>query len=682
MGSNGNKRKSAQKGTSKGIFDSVKTKLTMIIVLIMAVPLILTIIISYATSHAEAVLNMDQMNIAQAELVEHDLKAVVDQNLQIIQTVANSVSARKVIQGELDVESVQDWLAKTDAEVGDGNVMAISNADGMQIVKSSGECVDVSDREYFKQVKATGKPFVSDQNISKTSGARICTFIHPVFDLDGNFIGAVQRNYNLTVFTELCKQEVKEEKQDIFIGDNNGDLMGHTSMDLEGGEPVNFANQAWYTESRSNPEAKGSYDSKFNGGKWRISYQREPITGWTTVIASDEGVALASANKMLMIVIIVGIVMLVVAAVIAYLLANSFTKPILAVNGSINKLSQGEFEKLDDPKLIRRKDEFGDIVRHINSLEDKLIQVVENIKTASATVTTQARELSDTSGQISSTTDGVSNAVQEMAKGATEQAGTIEKATGNVSSLSEAIQTVASNAEQLASAAADMSDASQSSAEALKQLSSNMSTMQSSVADITQTMNATNTAVQNVNEKVDGITSIASQTNLLALNASIEAARAGDAGRGFAVVAEEIGQLATQSATTAEEIRSEMSKLLKQAQDAIVKTNEVADIGENVNEVVTNTVDKINDLINGVGSTVDGVNTISGLTEECDASKVVIVDAMSSLSAISQQNAASTEETSASMQELNATINMLADSAQSLNSVAEQLNTDLEFFKI
>ena len=53
MGSNGNKRKSAQKGTSKGLFDSVKTKLTMIIVLIMAVPLILTIIISYATSHAE-----------------------------------------------------------------------------------------------------------------------------------------------------------------------------------------------------------------------------------------------------------------------------------------------------------------------------------------------------------------------------------------------------------------------------------------------------------------------------------------------------------------------------------------------------------------------------------------------------------------------------------------------------
>ncbi len=678
MGSESNKKRKSK----KKLFDSVKTKLTLIIVLIMAVPLIATIIISYVTSHSEAVSNMDEMNSAQVELVEHDFKSIVEQHQQILQTIANSVSARKVLKGELDAESVQDWLAKTDATVGDGNVLAICNADGMQIVKASGDPVDVSDREYFKQVKSTGKFYVSDQNISKTTGARICTFIYPIFDLDGTFIGAVQRNYNLSQFTDLCKSEIKADKQDIFIGDNNGDLIGHTSMDLEGGEPVNFASQRWYTESRTNPEATGSYDSTFNGGNWRMSYQREPITGWVTVIASNKGVALASSNRMLLIVIVIGIIMLVVAAVIAYVLADSFTRPILAVNDSIDLLSQGEFRKLENPALTGRRDEFGDIVRHINELIDKLVQVVTDVKDASATVTQQARELSDTSGQISSTTDGVSNAVQEMAKGATEQAGTIEKATGNVSSLSEAIQTVANNAEQLASAAADMSDASQSSAEALKQLSSNMSTMQSSVADITQTMNATNTAVQNVNEKVDGITSIASQTNLLALNASIEAARAGDAGRGFAVVAEEIGQLATQSATTAEEIRNEMANLLKQAQDAIVKTNEVAGIGQNVNEVVTNTVDKINDLISGVGSTVDGVNTISGLTEECDASKVVIVDAMSSLSAISQQNAASTEETSASMQELNATINMLADSAQSLNDVAERLNDDLEFFKI
>lgn len=83
----------------------------------------------------------------------------------------------------------------------------------------------------------------------------------------------------------------------------------------------------------------------------------------------------------------------------------------------------------------------------------------------------------------------------------------------------------------------------------------------------------------------------------------------------------------------------------------------------------------------GVSSTVDGVNNISALTEECDASKVAIVDEVSSLSAISEEYAASTEETSASMEEVNANINVLAGSAEELMSVAKQLDEDLEFVK-
>lgn len=669
-----------KKADRKKLLDSVKTRLIAIIIAIMAIPLIISIVISYETSHTEAVENMEAMNVAQANLVEHDFKSIVEQNMQVLRTVANSVSARQLLLGEVDKESVADWLLKTDNEIGDGNSLVISNADGMQIVRSVGDCVDVSDREYFKQCKSTQDFYVSDQIISKSTGQRICTFIHPIFDLDGNFIGAVQRNYNLVDFTGMVKGEVTSKNQDIFIGDNNGDLIGHTSMDLEGGEPVNFSSQQWYTASRSDREASGSYDSHFNGGDWKMSYQREPITGWVTVIATDKGVALANSNRMLMIVIIVGIVMLIIATVLSFMLAKSFTDPIIAINATIRKIAGGEFVRMD--KFDKRKDEFGDIVRNTNHLVDTLSDIVKDILGASKTVNDKSKALADTAEQISNTADDVSNAVQEMAKGATEQAGSVEKATENLSVLSDAIQTVADNAQQLAEAAAGMNDASQSSAEALKQLSANMDTMGESVSAVAETMKSTNAAVQSVNDKVDGITSIASQTNLLALNASIEAARAGEAGRGFAVVAEEIGKLATESASTAEEIRNEMQNLLKHSEQASAKTEEISRIGEDVNRVLVETVDKINDLIGDVGSTVDGVNTISGLTQECDASKVVIVDAMSSLSAISEENAASTQETSASMQELNATVNVLAGSAGELSSVADQLDNDLKFFKL
>ena len=208
-----------QKNVKKrSFFGSVKFKLIMIIVLIMAVPLISTILISYFTSHSSAVDNMKEMNDEQVKLVNTNLNSIVNQNLQIMQTVANSVSARKLLKGELDADSVSAWLAATDEEAGDGNVLAIADANGMQVAKSKGDLVDVGDREYFQKAKETGKFFVSNQNISKSDGSRICTFCHPVFDDDGKtFLGTVQRNYKLDPLTEIVKSEMGDTRQDIFV---------------------------------------------------------------------------------------------------------------------------------------------------------------------------------------------------------------------------------------------------------------------------------------------------------------------------------------------------------------------------------------------------------------------------------------------------------------------------------
>ena len=86
-------------------------------------------------------------------------------------------------------------------------------------------------------------------------------------------------------------------------------------------------------------------------------------------------------------------------------------------------------------------------------------------------------------------------------------------------------------------------------------------------------------------------------------------------------------------------------------------------------------------MLEDINSTVEGVKLISEGADTCESSKNAVIDTMSALSAISEENAASSEETGASMEELSATVTTLAGAANDLKDIANKLNEDMKFFK-
>lgn len=197
---------------------------------------------------------------------------------------------------------------------------------------------------------------------------------------------------------------------------------------------------------------------------------------------------------------------------------------------------------------------------------------------------------------------------------------------------------------------------------------------------ISDQIHQTDASVVKIQEVVNLIAEIASQTNLLSLNASIEAARAGTAGRGFAVVAGEIQKLAEQTNSSAGIIDDIIQVLSKESQKTVQSIHEVTGMIMSQKQKLDETKVKFGMVEDGIISTDSGMRTVLEQADVCGRTGAHVVELMTGLSAIAEENAATTQQTNASMNELNDATASLARTALELKKLSESVKEDLNYF--
>ena len=205
------------------------------------------------------------------------------------------------------------------------------------------------------------------------------------------------------------------------------------------------------------------------------------------------------------------------------------------------------------------------------------------------------------------------------------------------------------------------------------ELASQSAIVDTSALQISETIGNLVEHVSKVSDITNVIMNISSQTNLLALNASIEAARAGEAGKGCAVVADEIRSLAEMTKSSTEEITQIMNALItltNNTQNELKHTVDSINIQrgkvKTVHESFVTVEQDIDSLVANMTSVSSEVNAV------LDANSS-IVDGIETLSGISQEMSSTTETTRQEMHDLNNRITSFSDAINTTSESLERL---------
>lgn len=245
---------------------------------------------------------------------------------------------------------------------------------------------------------------------------------------------------------------------------------------------------------------------------------------------------------------------------------------------------------LNEKISINGDDEFEHISSTFNSF-------VKNIKST-------IHQVMDTSNKLANNAHCLSEQASLTEKNCIAQRDrTVQIATA-IHEMGMTVAEIATNASRTADIANQVSNESQQGAIVVAQARDGMTILSSEIETISNIISSLATQSDSIGSILDTIRSISEQTNLLALNAAIEAARAGEQGRGFAVVADEVRNLASRSAASANEIQDMINALQNQSTKAVEAMLKGRDHGL---EVVTQ-ADKANDALEKI---ISHINLIS-----------------------------------------------------------------------
>ena len=101
------------KTKTTNFMNSIKPRMIMIMLLVVAVPLIISIIVSYVSSTSKAVSDAETTLSWQANYIQSEFEGIMEKNIMSIQTLAKSPATTRFMETPFNV-TFQRWQDRCD----------------------------------------------------------------------------------------------------------------------------------------------------------------------------------------------------------------------------------------------------------------------------------------------------------------------------------------------------------------------------------------------------------------------------------------------------------------------------------------------------------------------------------------------------------------------------------------
>lgn len=470
------------------------------------------------------------------------------------------------------------------------------------------DAFDNFDKEYYKQIKSSGKPYVMEPYVYQLRGTEdimMISIIAPIYDANGDFLGIAgcdvalndmqsqqyaNTGYKSTHMVALSEDKtiLLDTKNSDYVG-KNADEVGYTNITSDTDKVKAMPDGAYLNSNYVVNDNITNFATMKKGVSVTVPLKLDSGNGnyWTLYMAMDSvefnAAIIRDTIKLVVALMIFGVILL----YIIYRIIKNSLHPITYITAGAAELEKGNLKINID---VNTNDELGRLAKGINHISETMNNYVQDISQQLSSMASNnmdieikqkyigdfipiqtsieqiAKSLNETLHRITVSADdvasgsvSVSDGAQILSKGALEQEAAIEELAVSIESLSDDVKANADDAQKMSLIVKEVGENIKISNEEMEQLVSAMADIRTSSAGIEQILKT--------------IGEIARQTNLLSLNASIEAARAGLAGKGFAVVADEIRNLAEKSG----EALQQTSELIENSFESVKRGTNIAD---------------------------------------------------------------------------------------------------------